>query len=105
MNNYELEQLVCSLKSDPRFKILKDRNAERFSDGESWELTELESKNLKVIHAKNFFVYSSTEDYITITDKNKNIHVYSNSYYACDTPIIHKKFTIDELKKYIDENV
>jgi hypothetical protein len=107
----EIEKLVFDLKSDSRFKILRDKNPWGFgaSGGTYYdEYTELESKNLKILYVKEIFIGYTLEEDITVTDKRENVYAFCNSshtdYLFKDKPIIKKEFNIEELKEYIDKN-
>lgn len=106
-----IEELVESLKSNPRFKILRNKAPSGVgSDGaQYWEFTELESCNLKILYGKEIILGHEMENEITVTDKREDVYVFCNSchrkYLFKDKPIEKTCFDVEELKNYIDKNV
>jgi hypothetical protein len=107
----KIEELVLDLKSDSRFKILKDRKIVGFwaSNGSNYnEYTELESNNIKVLYIKNLAFGSEYSDEITVTNKIENVYAFCNSPFRenlfKDKPIIRTDFKFEELKDYIYKN-
>jgi hypothetical protein len=110
-DNNKIEKLVLDLKSDSRFKTLKDKKMVGFwaSGGVNYnEYTELESNNLKILYVKEVIWSAKHSDEITITDKRENVYAFCNSIFKestfKDKPIKKTSFTVEELKEYIDKN-
>jgi len=87
------KNLIDRLKASHRFIILEDDNPHGFGDGvDYWSYTIIESDSLKVIYAEDYLAGWSSENDISIIDKEKKICIYSNSRYP-------NELEVDKLEK------